>query len=77
MTAANIISALAVLAGVAVLVLVLIRQGFPDSEGRPEDSSNGEGPTGEYYPSGSRPAGRGAETTHLESSEEMHEERET
>ena len=75
MTAASLAVVLVVLGGIVVFAVVLIRQGFPDSEGTLDDLPYGEGPTGEEYPPGSRPAGPGAETMHLEPSAEMHEER--
>ncbi|HEX6219671.1 MAG TPA: hypothetical protein VF115_01110 [Acidimicrobiia bacterium] len=56
--------------GVAVLWIgvTLIRQGHPDDDVE-RDLPESPGPTGEPYPTGSRPAGPGAESMTAEPSE--------
>lgn len=75
MSAGTIFFLLAVLVGIIVLVVVLARPGFPETKARHDDDSEGDGPTGEEYPPGARPAGPGAETMSIEPSETMGDEK--
>lgn len=68
MTAGSLLIVLAVVAGIVVMVVILARRGHPETGASSEHASNGEGPTGEEYPPGSRPAGPGAEAMSIEPS---------